>query len=255
MAWNPDQYLKFAQPRLRPALDLLARIDVMSPRTVYDLGCGAGNVTRVLHERWPESEVVGVDDSPEMLAQAARELPELSWVRQSIASWTPKQQADVVFSNAALHWLPRHEDLFPELIEALAPRGTLAVQMPRNFLAPSHTLIYDTARSGPWRAKLESLIVPSPVREPQFYYSLLHEHADALDLWETEYLHVLEGKDAVKEWTKGTWLKRFLDALEEPQRSEFEAEYARGVNAAYPPLANGQTLFPFRRLFIVMRRK
>jgi trans-aconitate 2-methyltransferase len=255
MAWNPQQYLKFSQPRLRPALDLLARIDVTSPRRIYDLGCGTGNITRMLAERWPSARVTGVDDSSEMLARASAESKHVEWVQESLADWRPDEPAGLIYSNAALHWLPDHATLFPRLIDALAPGGTLAVQMPRNFLAPSHTLIHETARAGAWLGKLEHLIVPAPVSDPQVYYSMLHEHASSLDIWETEYLHVLEGKDAVKEWTKGTWLKRFLDALEEPQRSEFESEYARRVGAAYPPLANGETLLPFRRLFLVLQRK
>jgi trans-aconitate 2-methyltransferase len=255
MSWNPDQYLQFAQPRLRPALDLLAHIATERPRRIYDLGCGAGNVTRLLLERWPNAEVIGIDDSAEMLAKAAEASSRIRWVRQSLATWRPDAPADLIFSNAALHWLPNHVQLFSVLVDALTPGGVLAVQMPRNFLAPSHTLMYETARAGSWRNKLQPLIAPPPVSEPQFYYSLLQARARSLDIWETEYLHVLEGENAVKEWTKGTWLKRFLAALEEPERSEFEAEYARRVAAAYPRLPNGKTLFPFRRLFIVLERQ
>jgi trans-aconitate 2-methyltransferase len=255
MGWNPQQYLKFAQPRLRPALDLLARVDVAAPESVYDLGCGTGNITKLLAERWPQARVTGVDDSAEMLSRARATSHAIDWIQASLASWRPQTPGDLVYSNAALHWLPDHESLFRSIAECVAPGGTLAVQMPNNFRAPSHDLIYDTARAGQWGRKLEPLIAPPPVNEPAFYYSILEPFAAQLDIWETEYLHVLEGKDAVKEWTKGTWLKRFLDALEEPQRTEFEMEYARRVNAAYPPLANGKTLFPFRRLFIVMQRK
>jgi trans-aconitate 2-methyltransferase len=254
MAWNPQQYLKFAQPRLRPALDLLARIDAPSPRYICDLGCGTGSITRLLAQRWPDAQVTGVDDSAEMLAQAGQTPSSIEWIRQSLTTWRPRESADLIYSNAALHWLPKHETLFASLANSLAPGGILAVQMPRNFLAPSHTLIHETAKAGPWRDKLERLIAPPPVSEPARYYAWLQPFAASLDIWETEYLHVLGGKDAVKEWTKGTWLKRFLDALEEPDRSQFELEYARRVGAAYPPLADGRTLLPFRRLFIVMRR-
>jgi len=255
MTWNPEQYLKFVQPRLRPALDLLARVATTQPRTVYDLGCGTGNITRVLAECWPDAQVTGIDDSAEMLAQAAQHPGSIRWVQQSLASWAPDAVADVIYSNAALHWLPKHESLFPDLVEKLAPAGILAVQMPRNFLAPSHTAIHDTVLAGAWRSKLEPLIRPPPVAAPQFYYSLLQTRAAALDIWETEYLHVLTGKDAVKEWTKGTWLKQFLELLDEPERSDFEAEYAHRVGSAYPALDTGQTLFPFRRLFIVLQKK
>jgi len=255
MAWNPQQYLKFAQPRLRPALDLIARIGATEPAVVHDLGCGTGNITRLMAERWPNARISGVDDSAPMLAQAAQQPSQIQWIQQSLATWRAAAPADVIFSNAALHWLPNHQPLFASLAAMLAPGGTLAVQMPRNFLAPSHTAIHDTVRAGPWRSQLESLITPPPVAEPQFYYSVLQEHAATLDIWETEYLHVLTGVDAVKEWTKGTWLKQFLDRLAEPERSAFEAQYAQRVAAAYPPLPNGETLFAFRRLFIVMQRR
>jgi trans-aconitate 2-methyltransferase len=255
MGWNPQQYLKFAQPRLRPALDLLARIAAAQPRAIYDLGCGTGSITRLLAERWPDAQVSGVDDSAAMLAQAAQPPSTIRWVQQSVASWRADAPADLIFSNAALHWLPQHRTLFPALAAMLAPGGTLAVQMPRNFLAASHTAIHDTVRAGPWRDQLEALITPPPVCEPQFYFSVLQEHAATLDIWETEYLHVLTGPDAVKEWTKGTWLKQFLDRLVEPQRSAFEADYAQRVGQAYPPLATGETLFAFRRLFIVMQKR
>jgi len=254
VAWDPAQYLKFAQPRLRPALDLLSRIALDDPAHIYDLGCGTGHITRLLAERWPNAQVTGVDASAEMLGKSDAS-SSIRWVQASLDEWRPREPADLIFSNAALHWLPNHGELFPALLDAVAPGGVLAVQMPRNFLAPSHTEIHETVRAGPWRGKLEHLIAPPPVAEPSFYYSLLHRASASLDIWETEYLHVLEGTDAVKEWTKGTWLKRFLDPLEEPQRSQFEAEYARRVSDAYPQQPDGKTLFPFRRLFIVAVKK
>jgi len=136
----------------------------------------------------------------------------------------------------------------------LAPGGVLAVQMPRNFSAPSHSLIAAAARAGPWRSKLEPLLAPAPVGEPQFYYALLAPLAASLDIWESEYLQVLSGEDPVKEWTKGTWLMQFLERLDAGERVQFEADYALRLRAAYPPLADGTTLFPFRRLFIVLQK-
>jgi trans-aconitate 2-methyltransferase len=254
MNWNPTQYLKFSQPRLRPAIDLLARIPIEQPQLVYDLGCGAGNVTAVLLQRWPRAQIIGVDDSAAMLERAAKALPQVHWVQHSLNGWRPERLADVIYSNAALHWLPNHQQLFPALVQALSPRGVLAIQMPRNFAAPSHTLIDATARDGPWRSKLEPLLGAAPVREAQFYHTLLAPLAQELDIWETEYLQVLSGEDPVKEWTKGTWLMPFLDRLDAAQRVDFEADYALRLRAAYPPLADGTTLFPFRRLFIVLRR-
>jgi trans-aconitate 2-methyltransferase len=251
MAWDPGQYLKFAGPRLRPALDLLQRIDKEAPATVYDLGAGAGNVTRLLAARWPEASVVGVDSSREMLAKAAAENPQIEWQQADLASWRPARPAELIYSNAALHWLDHHDRLLPGLFASLAPRGVLAVQMPRNFGARSHTLITETALSGPWRARLEPLLRPAPVAEPAFYYDLLAPLAATLDIWESEYLQVLDGANPVKEWTKGTWLGPLLAALDEPERGHFEAAYAERVAAVYPPRGDGKTLFPFRRMFLI----
>ena len=254
MTWDPQQYLKFSQPRLRPAMDLLARIPSTEPHLVYDLGCGAGNVTAALAERWPRARIIGVDASAAMLAQAAKALPQVQWVHHALAGWKADYPADVIYSNAALHWLPDHRELFPALVAMLSPGGALAVQMPRNFSAPSHTLIEATARAGAWRSKLAPLLAAAPVAEPQFYYALLAPLAASLDIWESEYLQVLSGEDPVKEWTKGTWLMQFLDRLDPTERVDFEADYALRLRAAYPRLPDGSTLFPFRRLFIVLRK-
>ena len=218
---------------------------------VCDLGAGAGNVTRLLAARWPQARITGVDASAEMLDRARAELPGIEWVRADLAGWQPPRPVDVLYSNAALHWLSDHEHVFPRLLAAVAPGGVLAVQMPRNFHAPSHTAIADTARSGPWRDRLAELLRPVPVAAPEVYYDILAPRAAAVDIWETEYLHVLGGEDPVKEWTKGSWLKPFLDALEEPERGQFEARYAEAVAAAYPRRGDGRTLLPFRRLFIL----
>ncbi|MEZ5293151.1 MAG: methyltransferase domain-containing protein [Vicinamibacterales bacterium] len=254
-AWNPDQYLRFAEPRLRPALDLMGRLVFPDggPTTVVDLGCGTGSVTALLMARWPAASVTGIDNSAEMLARAAAAVPAGHWVEAPVDGWTAPDGVDLAFSNAALHWLPDHGTLFPHLATQVRSGGRLAVQMPRNFAAPSHTGIAETARSGPWRARLEPLIRETPVLTPAQYYAALQPFGD-VDIWETEYLQVLHGPDPVKEWTKGTWLRPFLAALDGSERDAFEAEYAARMRDAYPARADGTTLFPFRRLFIVLRR-
>ncbi len=254
MAWDPAQYLSFGDHRLRPALDLLMRIPAESPRTVVDLGCGTGNVTRHLRRRWPAAKLIALDSSSEMLARARAEAPEIEFAQADAATWTPQAPVDVLYSNALLHWLPDHGTLFARLAGCVAAGGVLAVQMPRNFGAPSHQSLYETVRSGPWRVRLEPMIREEPVKPPAFYYSALSPRVESLDIWETEYAQILEGENPVAEFVKGTWLKPFLDALAEPERSAFEADYRARVLAQYPPQANGRTIFPFRRLFIVARR-
>ena len=168
-----------------------------------------------------------------------------------LATWRPERPTDVIYSNAAFHWVGDHGRLFPALLSALAPGGVLAVQMPRNFDAPSHTLMHELAASPPWRDALATLLRPQPVLTPEVYYGLLAANARSLDIWETEYLQILEGENPVAEWTKGTWLAPLLAALAPDARVAFESEYRRRVAQAYPRQANGKTLFPFRRLFIV----
>ncbi|HKD40696.1 MAG TPA: methyltransferase domain-containing protein [Myxococcaceae bacterium] len=255
VGWDPSQYLKFADLRLRPAIDLLNRIDISDPERVYDLGAGTGNVTQLLKLRWPKARITGVDSSEEMLAKARKSLPDIAWQRADLESWRPPERAEVIYSNAALHWIGNHEHLFPALLSAVAPGGVLAVQMPNNFSSPSHTVIATAVRSGPWQRTLEPFLRPVPVAEPAFYFGVLASHAAKIDIWETEYLQVLEGEHPIKEWTKGTWLKPLLDALDEPDRSRFESSYADLLAAAYPRRPDGRTLFPFRRLFIVASAK
>jgi trans-aconitate 2-methyltransferase len=254
LSWNPAQYLKFSRPRLRPALELLARVDLESPSVVYDLGCGTGELTRIMAERWPDATVTGVDDSADMLERASGAAANLHWRQQNIANWQPELTPDLIYSNAALHWLPDHAHLMPALTAFLAPGGTLAVQMPRNFAEPSHTAIAQTVRAGPWRARLEPLLVESPVAEPMWYLELLSSLCPEVDLWESRYFQILRGDNPVKEWTKGTWLRPFLLALPEAERDDFEQAYARRVAAAYPGRADGTTVLPFKRLFFVARR-
>jgi trans-aconitate 2-methyltransferase len=252
--WDPAKYLEFAGPRLQPALDLLARIPLAAPAVVYDLGCGAGNVTRLLRQRWPGAELTGVDASPAMLAAAARAVPNVRWVQADLEGWAPPRPAEVIFSNAALHWLGDHATLLPRLLGHLAPGGVLAVQMPRNHGAPSHTEMVRAAEAGPWRERLAPLLRRAPVAPPAVYHDILAPRAGRLEIWETEYLHVLEGENPVVEWTRGSALKPLLDALAPPEREAFLADYAARIAAAYPRRPDGWTLFPFRRLFILAAR-
>ena len=255
MSWDPAQYLRFSGERMRPAVDLLARIEHAEPATVVDLGCGAGNLAPLLAARWPAARLTGVDSSPDMLARARRDHPGARFVQADIGTWRPEAPVDILYSNAALHWVESHAELLPRLLEeAVAPGGTLAVQMPRNFGAPSHTMIVETIEQGPWRARLEPLLRREPVAPPASYWRRLQGCAAALQIWETEYLQVLSGDDPVAEYTKGTWLKQFLDRLEGAEREAFEAEYRGRVRPYYPREADGRTLFAFRRLFIVARR-
>jgi trans-aconitate 2-methyltransferase len=253
-SWDPTQYLKFAGPRVRPALDLMAQIPLEAPRAIYDLGCGAGNITRLLAERWPDAAVTGVDSSPEMLAKARKEAPGIAFAEADIARWSPPAPADLLFSNATLHWLDDHAALLPRLVAQLAPGGALAVQIPYNRQSPSHVLMEAAAADGPWRARLSNVRQAyQSLEDVDTYYRILAPCARQLDIWQTEYLHVLEGDDPVVAWTKGTALRPYLDALDEGEGEGFLAAYAQRIAASYPKQADGKTLLPFRRLFFIAR--
>jgi trans-aconitate 2-methyltransferase len=254
MTWSPERYLAFADQRTRPAVDLLASVPLQRPERAVDLGCGPGNSTRLLAERWPAADVIGIDSSGDMLASAGQSGIRATWVEADLAAWAPQHAPDLIFSNAALHWVGGHETLLPRLLECVRPGGVLAVQMPRNFEAPSHTLLRATAASGPWADRLAEVLDWRPVATPEWYYDLLAPQAAALDIWETVYLHVLEGDDPVLRWTRSTALRRIVQALDEADCAAFEAAYAARLRAAYPRRADGRTLFAFRRLFIVAQR-
>lgn len=261
MAWQPSQYLQYAGERLRPAVDLLARVPLDNPRTIVDLGCGAGNVTKLLGERWPAAHIVGVDNSPEMLAQAraaTRNEARYTFIAAELSQWTPDTPVDLIYSNAALHWLPDHARIFARVADMVAAGGVLAVQMPDNFRAPSHTAIAVLARSERWRAKLAPIVREPPVAAAADYLGWLSPRMQAVDIWLTEYLQVLprrdDGEHPVAAWTKGTWLVPFMAALDENERAEFLRGYMQQLALDYPARTDGRTLFPFRRLFIVANR-
>jgi trans-aconitate 2-methyltransferase len=250
MAWDPKTYLDFEDERTRPAVELLARVMHKNPAHVIDLGCGPGNSTALLARRWPKSKLEGLDASEPMLDQARRSGIQAIWHSGDIPSWAPTRKYDVIFANAALHWIDDQEALMRRLMSYLAPGGVFAFQVPANFHEPSHALMRAVAANGPWAAKLHGVrnIVLGSARG---YYDLLEPLSSHLDIWHTEYLQVLEGEDAVYRWVSGTGLRPFVNALEGAEREAFIAEYRARLAEAYPMRASGKVLFPFQRLFVV----
>jgi trans-aconitate 2-methyltransferase len=259
MAWDPALYLKFGDERLRPGFELLARIGELPPGPLYELGCGTGVHARAIATRWADRTFTAIDHSREMLTKAAAEPAPIQWVEADIARWSAPAPGALIFSNATLQWLGEHERLFPHLLRQLVHGGVLAVQMPRNFDQESHRLMRETATQGPWAERLApvlgsaTVLRPEPVMPPEAYYDLLAPLTPHLDLWETEYLQVLTGEDAVLEWVRGTALRPVLDALAPSERAAFTASYGAKLRQAYPRRGDGKTLFPFRRLFLVAR--
>jgi trans-aconitate 2-methyltransferase len=247
--WNADQYLKFADERTRPCRDLVAAIAVPKVQRVIDLGCGPGNSTNVLAARWPEAEIIGLDNAASMIQVARTERPDRTWIRSDISEWAAAEgeSFDVVFSNAALHWIENHEWLFPKLLGHVRPGGVLAAQVPSDFNAPPHRIMRELAPANLSVKQWHS-------HDPGFYYDALAPHAELVDIWETVYQHVLPNAEAIVEWYKGTGMRPYLDALEtEHERNEFIAEYKARIQSVFPPRPDGNVLFPFRRLFVVAK--
>lgn len=259
--WDPARYLQFADERARPFFELVSRIQAADPGLVADLGCGPGQLTATLAERWPGAEVIGVDSSPEMIA-AARQLPpasprpaagRLSFVLSDAADWRPDRAPDVLVSNALLQWIPGHQDLIVSWAAALAPGGWLAFQVPANFDQPAHGIIRELVESPSWRPLLAGVQLNRQAADPAEYLDLLARAGCAVDAWESTYLHVLQGDNPVLDWYTGTGLRPVLAALAADQAAAFLAEYGPRVAAAYPRAPYG-TVLPFRRVFVVARR-
>ncbi len=254
--WDPAQYLQNEDHRTRPAIDLLNRIWLEAPSRIVDLGCGPGNSTDLLARRWPTAALTGVDNSQAMLEQARRRDLPARWQLCAIEDWAPKDQADLIFSNAALHWVSDHKRLFPALAEKVSVGGVLAVQMPYNFSSPSHQTIARVASDGPWAGEIGHLHKEKHqiVQTPEQYADILYSAFGSVDIWTTEYMHMLDGDNAVYEWVLGTALRPYVSTLSDPQRDAFLDACRTALARAYPPDKNGRTKFPFKRLFLVAGR-
>lgn len=249
--WDPQLYRRYADERARPFWDLVARIGATEPRRVVDLGCGPGELTASLAARWPRAQVVGLDSSAEMIAKAPQ-APNLVIGLGDLRDWAhSEEQADVVVSNAALQWVPGHLELLGDLVDRVSPGGWLAFQVPGNFGEPSHALRRDLAAEPAFAPHLAGIASPAS-HDPQVYHDRLTALGCAVEAWETTYLHVLEGEDAVFSWVSGTGARPTLEALPDPLRQEFTERFQAALRTAYP-VHNGRVLLPFRRVFVVAR--
>lgn len=251
MKWSPDVYLEYADHRLRPGFELMARIPHREPRSVLDLGCGTGHLTIELARRFPKANVVGLDASPDMLEQACLLDPRIEWVLADLESWEPSDTFDVIYSNAALHWIDHHEHLIPRLASWTATGGSLAVQVPDNWSARTHTIPARILDGPGWPQTARDALMRDRVGTPGFYRSLLLGGYDSIDIWTTTYHQELSGSDAVLRWVSGSVLRPVLEALDEDDRSRFLELCAEEYGRSYPPEPDGTTMLAFKRLFIV----
>lgn len=257
--WNPALYRRFEDERTRPAAELLARVplaDLSSAAHVVDLGCGPGNSTELLVQRFPQAQVTGIDTSEAMLASARERLPGMAFEQGDIATWVPAVAPDLIYANAALQWVAGHETLVPRLFSLLAPGGVLAIQMPDNRQEHSHRLMREIAGQSPWREPIgDADSVRTELATIGGYYDMLAREAAVVDVWHTVYQHVMPTAGAIVDWLRSTGLRPFLDPLNEELRASFLAEYERRIAEAYPERSDGNRLLSFPRMFIVAQRR
>jgi trans-aconitate 2-methyltransferase len=252
--WDPTRYIRFADERSRPFVDLVGRVDVTDPRRIVDLGCGPGHLTPILRARWPDAAIEGVDTSPEMIAKAVADNvdPNASYVEADLGDWTSESPVDLVVSNAAFQWVPGHLEILPRLADQVAPGGSFSFSVPGNFDEPSHRLLGELAAAEPYVAYTRDRARPAS-HDAATYLELFADRGWAVDAWETTYLHVLSGVDPVYTWIAGTGARPVLQSLPDGLRGEFVAAFKAELRAAYPANDWG-TVLPFRRIFVVARR-
>lgn len=253
--WDSAQYIKFTSERTRPAQDLVARIALEAPRRIVDLGCGPGNSTAVLRQRWPDAEIWGIDNSTAMIDAARPSDPKVHWQIADIATWSASVACTVIFSNAALQWVPNHARVLPQLFAQLENGGALAFQVPANIDAPAHRLMRELAESPRWRSRFPSLVREWHVESAFSYHDIFAPLTSRVDFWYTDYLHVLSGPEAIVEWYRGTGLRPWLEALpDERSRHEFASDYLNAISTEFPRQPDGRVIFPFRRFFLIAYR-
>ena len=254
--WSPKQYGTYAEERGRPFADLVGRIRADVVHTVADLGCGPGNLTVTLRELWPEATIRGIDSSPQMIEAAEKYADDrLTFEVGDLLEWTAEPGSlDVIVTNAVLQWIPGQLELLPGFVEALRPGGWLAIQIPGNGDAPSHSILRELASAEPYAQYAKDASLRAEVPGPGTYVDALSGLGCVVDAWETTYFHLLQGDNAVLEWVKGTGARPVLQSLPEELRVRFEEEYGARLAEAYPQRSYG-TLLPFRRIFAVAQKK
>jgi trans-aconitate 2-methyltransferase len=253
--WSAKQYLKFEDERTRPPRDLLAHVPLDSPTHVVDLGCGPGNSTELLIERFPDAEVIGVDSSPDMLRQARERLPGRTFAEGDLSVWMPDAETDLLFGNAVFQWVPDHLKVLARLLQTLPPGGVLAVQMPDNTKEPALMLMEKVAASGTWSSTIaQANAARNDLPRPEDYYDLLRPLCSRIDIWHTHYNHIIENHAGVVEWFKGSGLRPFLAPLNPKTREAFVAKYTDEIRLAYPVRSDGKVMLKIPRLFVLAVR-
>lgn len=252
--WQPDLYLKFKNERTQPSIDLVAKIDHLSPKSIIDIGCGPGNSTQVLVNRWPKAKIVGIDSSASMIQKAKQEYTNQEWYVADASTYKSDEKFDILFSNAAIQWIPNHPDLLRNFYSLLSPKGIIAVQIPRFWDMPLGKVIDNIANQPRWKSKTFGVSSLFTIHDYSFYYDILSGLFDSIEIWETNYMHILDSHESMIQMMRSTGLKPYLEKLETSEKVEFENTVFEAIKEPYPVQKNGKVLLPFKRLFFLGKK-
>lgn len=252
--WNPELYLKFNKERIQPAMDLLTRINVENPGKIIDIGCGPGNSTQILKQRWPDAKITGADNSPAMIQKAEAEYPDQQWILFDANKDTPNEKYDIVFSNAAIQWIPNHSELIKKFASILNDNGVLSIQMPLFFDMEIAESIAEVASQPKWSKATEDVEDLFTIHHETFYYDQLSKYFNTIEIWTTSYYHIMESHEKILEMVRSTGLKPYIDRIPEQDIQEFESLILKRLLDDYPTQENGKVLFPFKRLFLLAQK-
>lgn len=250
--WNPELYLKFKEERTQPAIDLAGRINVENPEKIMDVGCGPGNSTNILSSRWPESEIIGIDNSASMIESAQKNYPEIEWRVEDVTRMETREKYDIIFSNATIQWIKDQEKLIKDLVKMLKDNGALAVQVPQYPNMPISLAIERVSLNKRWEEQTSQANNDFTFHPCDYYYDILSAELESITMWETSYFHIMHSHQNIVEMIKSTGMRTFLDRLDtREEKIEFEKDVLREITRAYPARKDGNVLFPFERLFFI----
>jgi trans-aconitate 2-methyltransferase len=250
--WNPELYLKYGNERTQPSIDLVSKIKIdFKPESILDVGCGHGNSSQVLLQRWPDTKLTGIDSSQNMIEKAKVSYPNNTWLVADAAKYTPDVKYDIVFSNATIQWIPDHERLFQNLFNLVNNGGVLAISTPRFDEMLLFEVISRVIDKEKWKKATRGCAELFTYHDYKYYYDLMDKYFESIELWQTDYIHILESQYSIIEWIRSTGMKPYLDCLKEAEKPLFENDILAEIKIHYPLQKSGKVLFPFKRLFMV----
>jgi trans-aconitate 2-methyltransferase len=251
--WNPNKYLQFKNERTQPAIDLVEKIDINEPKNIIDIGCGPGNSTQILINKWPNSMVIGLDSSRNMIEKARKDYPYQMWIHDDAENIHDDKKYSIVFSNASLQWMEDHKVLIPKLWKIVGDNGVFAAQIPKFETMPINSAIQNVLRKELWEKSIKNNFwANKTLHNLDYYYEIFSTFTEEIILWETHYFHILPSMQGIIDFVHSTALKPYLEELKtDKEKRKFENDILKECRKYYKEQSNGKVLFPFERMFMI----